>query len=148
MSLLGHSPRVTWEFVILRGSRNTTDGLSGKARDNDSLSSVTNVVGRRGLPAEVTGCRGPRPGTTGTGRRCQSAAEVETPPLHGVLDLADELFEHVLEEQQTQHLRLRIDDPGHMDSDLLHLRQRLLDFVIGGDGEQGAEALALHRGVE
>src|SRR5699024_8235740 len=131
MSLLGHAPRVTWAFVIFGGSENTTDGLFGKARNNVSLSSVTNVVGRRGRPAEVIGHRGPRPGTTGAGRRCQAAAEVETPPLHGVLYLADELFEHVLEEQQTQHLRLRIDDPGHMDSDLLHLRQRLLDFVIG-----------------
>src|SRR5699024_549291 len=98
------------------------------------LSSVTNVVGRRGRPAEVIGHRGPRPGTTGAGRRCQSAAEVETPPLHGVLDLADELFEHVLEEEQTQHLRLRIDDPGHMAYYVLPQAQTLLDFVIGGDG--------------
>src|SRR5699024_8056116 len=158
MSLLSHVPRVTWEFVMYRGSRNTTDGLSGTARNTGSLSSVTNVVGRRCRPAEAVGRRGPRPGTTGTGRgppvpagdhgRSRSAAEVEPPSLHGVLDLADEFFEHILEEQQAQHLRLRIDDPGHVDSDLLHLRQRLLDLVIGGDGEQGPEALALDRRVE
>src|SRR5699024_1189707 len=68
MSLLGHVPRVTWEFVMYRGSRNTTERLSGTARDTGSLSSVTIVVGRRWLPADAVGRRGPRPGTTGTGR--------------------------------------------------------------------------------
>src|SRR5699024_12851827 len=53
MSLLGHAPRVTWAFVIFGGSENTTDDLFGKARNNVSLSSGTNVVGRRGRPAEV-----------------------------------------------------------------------------------------------
>src|SRR5699024_890506 len=142
MSLLGHVPRVTWEFVMFGASRNTTDGLSGPARNTGPLPCVTTVVGRRCRPAEAVGRRGPRPGTTGTVRvppvragdhgRSRSAAEVEPPSLHGVLDLADEFFEHILEEQQAQHLRLRIDDPGHVDSDMLHLPQRLLDLVLRG----------------
>src|SRR5699024_1939076 len=72
MSLLGHAPRVTWAFVIFGGSENTTDDLFGKARNNVSLSSVTNVVGRRGRPAEVIGHRWSPTGD----HRCRTAMSI------------------------------------------------------------------------
>src|SRR5690554_6936203 len=67
--------------------------------------------------------------------------------MSGVADLTDQLLQHILERDQTQHGPVLLHDTCHVCTLALETLQRRVEHVVRTDGSEGTHPLVVHHAV-